>query len=152
MIHLDLSYGWYLKTATDNFISHGTTHKHAVPTQNRPHSTHTQLTIMCPSGFSASSTAEEVTQGIDGSGLTAIVTGYISFFFFFLFFFFENMGIVPSVLLVSILIDKLMFHFWVDRFGLAWLTLFFLNFTTIFFFKFFLYIFKFIICLLQQQY
>ncbi|PIN22259.1 Dehydrogenases with different specificities (related to short-chain alcohol dehydrogenases) [Handroanthus impetiginosus] len=28
-----------------------------------------------PSGFSASSTAEEVTNGIDGSGLTAIVTG-----------------------------------------------------------------------------
>ncbi|KAH1115529.1 hypothetical protein J1N35_008907 [Gossypium stocksii] len=28
-----------------------------------------------PSGFSASSTAEEVTQGIDGSALTAIVTG-----------------------------------------------------------------------------
>ncbi|KAL2543655.1 NAD(P)-binding Rossmann-fold superfamily protein [Forsythia ovata] len=28
-----------------------------------------------PSGFSASSTAEEVTQGIDGSGLTAIITG-----------------------------------------------------------------------------
>ncbi|CDP05172.1 unnamed protein product [Coffea canephora] len=28
-----------------------------------------------PSGFSSSSTAEEVTQGIDGSGLTAIVTG-----------------------------------------------------------------------------
>ncbi|KAF5732374.1 short-chain dehydrogenase TIC 32 chloroplastic [Tripterygium wilfordii] len=28
-----------------------------------------------PSGFSASSTAEEVTQGIDGSGLTAVVTG-----------------------------------------------------------------------------
>ncbi|CAM8968855.1 unnamed protein product [Rhodiola kirilowii] len=28
-----------------------------------------------PSGFSASSTAEEVTQGIDGAGLTAIVTG-----------------------------------------------------------------------------
>ena len=27
------------------------------------------------SGFSASSTAEEVTQGIDGTGLTAIVTG-----------------------------------------------------------------------------
>lgn len=27
------------------------------------------------SGFSASSTAEEVTVGIDGSGLTAIVTG-----------------------------------------------------------------------------
>jgi hypothetical protein len=27
------------------------------------------------SGFSASSTAEDVTQGIDGSGLTAIVTG-----------------------------------------------------------------------------
>lgn len=29
-----------------------------------------------PSGFSASSTAEEVTDGIDGSGLTAIVTGF----------------------------------------------------------------------------
>ncbi|XAR53643.1 Very-long-chain 3-oxoacyl-CoA reductase [Bertholletia excelsa] len=28
-----------------------------------------------PSGFSANSTAEEVTQGIDGTGLTAIVTG-----------------------------------------------------------------------------
>lgn len=28
-----------------------------------------------PSGFSASTTAEEVTQGIDGTGLTAIVTG-----------------------------------------------------------------------------
>ncbi|KAL9409728.1 hypothetical protein AB3S75_048031 [Citrus x aurantiifolia] len=28
-----------------------------------------------PSGFSASSTAEEVTQGIDAAGLTAIVTG-----------------------------------------------------------------------------
>lgn len=28
-----------------------------------------------PSGFSACSTAEEVTQGIDGAGLTAIVTG-----------------------------------------------------------------------------
>uniref|UniRef100_A0A2N9J230 Short-chain dehydrogenase TIC 32, chloroplastic n=1 Tax=Fagus sylvatica TaxID=28930 RepID=A0A2N9J230_FAGSY len=28
-----------------------------------------------PSGFSSSSTAEEVTQGIDGTGLTAIVTG-----------------------------------------------------------------------------
>ena len=29
-----------------------------------------------PSGFSASSTAEQVTQGIDGTGLTAIVTGH----------------------------------------------------------------------------
>lgn len=29
----------------------------------------------CTSGFSASSTAEEVTEGIDGTGLTAIVTG-----------------------------------------------------------------------------
>ncbi|KAI9075126.1 hypothetical protein K1719_042857 [Acacia pycnantha] len=28
-----------------------------------------------PSGFSASSTAEQVTEGIDGNGLTAIVTG-----------------------------------------------------------------------------
>jgi len=35
---------------------------------------------MGSSGFSSSSTAEEVTQGIDGSGLTAIVTG--QFFFF----------------------------------------------------------------------
>lgn len=32
---------------------------------------------MCSSsGFLWSSTAEEVTQGIDGSGLTAIVTGF----------------------------------------------------------------------------
>ncbi|XP_044469049.1 short-chain dehydrogenase TIC 32, chloroplastic-like [Mangifera indica] len=31
-----------------------------------------------PSGFSASSTAEEVTEGIDGTGLTAIVTGATS--------------------------------------------------------------------------
>ncbi|XP_061988052.1 short-chain dehydrogenase TIC 32, chloroplastic-like isoform X1 [Rosa rugosa] len=31
-----------------------------------------------PSGFSASSTAEEVTRGIDGTGLTAIVTGATS--------------------------------------------------------------------------
>jgi len=29
------------------------------------------------SGFSSSSTAEEVTHGIDGTGLTAIVTGHI---------------------------------------------------------------------------
>ena len=34
-----------------------------------------------PSGFSASSTAEEVTQGIDGTGLTAIVTGLFLFNF-----------------------------------------------------------------------
>lgn len=34
-----------------------------------------------PSGFSARSTAEQVTDGIDGSGLTAIVTGpFLSFF------------------------------------------------------------------------
>lgn len=32
-----------------------------------------------PSGFSYSSTAEEVTHGIDGSGLTAIVTGTFTF-------------------------------------------------------------------------
>jgi hypothetical protein len=30
-----------------------------------------------PSGFSPSSTAEEVTAGIDGSGLVAIVTGHL---------------------------------------------------------------------------
>jgi len=30
-----------------------------------------------PSGFSARSTAEEVTQGIDGTGLTAVVTGLV---------------------------------------------------------------------------
>ena len=43
------------------------------------------------SGFSSSSTAEEVTQGIDGTGITAIVTGPFSsgmiFIFYFLFFF-----------------------------------------------------------------
>lgn len=33
-----------------------------------------------PSGFSARSTAEQVTDGIDGSGLTAIVTGFVSIF------------------------------------------------------------------------
>lgn len=38
-----------------------------------------------PSGFSARSTAEEVTEGIDGSGLTAIVTGFVSSFSLFLF-------------------------------------------------------------------
>ena len=49
-----------------------------------------------PSGFSASSTAEEVTQGIDGTGLTAIVTGHnpsgliFFFFFFFLLLFLER--------------------------------------------------------------
>ncbi|CAM8930585.1 unnamed protein product [Rhodiola kirilowii] len=32
-------------------------------------------TMKRPSGYSASSTAEEVTQGVDGTGLTAIVTG-----------------------------------------------------------------------------
>lgn len=32
------------------------------------------------SGFSASSTAEQVTQGIDATGLTAIVTGSHLFF------------------------------------------------------------------------
>ena len=36
-----------------------------------------------PSGFSSSSTAEDVTQGVDGTGLTAIVTGPCFFFFFF---------------------------------------------------------------------
>lgn len=30
------------------------------------------------SGFSATSTAEEVTQGLDGSGVTAIITGHFS--------------------------------------------------------------------------
>lgn len=34
-----------------------------------------------PSGFSASSTAEEVTQGINGNGLTAIVTGHFPPYF-----------------------------------------------------------------------
>jgi len=34
-----------------------------------------------PSGFSASSTAEQVTHGIDGTSLTAIITGFFSFFF-----------------------------------------------------------------------
>jgi len=45
-----------------------------------------------PSGFSSSSTAEQVTEGIDGSGLTAIVTGtdsflYSVYFHFFLLYF-----------------------------------------------------------------
>ncbi|KAI9153101.1 hypothetical protein LWI28_005964 [Acer negundo] len=35
----------------------------------------TQMPAKGPSGFSWSSTAEEVTQGVDGTGLTAIVTG-----------------------------------------------------------------------------
>jgi len=34
------------------------------------------------SGFSSSSTAEQVTEGIDGSNLTAIVTGSSVFSFF----------------------------------------------------------------------
>ena len=39
-----------------------------------------------PSGFSSSSTAEDVTQGVGGTGLTAIVTGqsFVFVFFFFL--------------------------------------------------------------------
>jgi len=39
------------------------------------------------SGFSSSSTAEEVTDGIDGTGLTAIVTGSSHCTFVLLFFF-----------------------------------------------------------------
>lgn len=35
------------------------------------------------SGFSAASTAEEVTEGIDGTGLTAIVTGSFSSSYYF---------------------------------------------------------------------
>lgn len=35
-----------------------------------------------PSGFSARSTAEQVTKGIDGTGLTAIVTGLLPFFLY----------------------------------------------------------------------
>ena len=35
-----------------------------------------------PSGFSARSTAEEVTHGIDGTGLTAIVTGFLFVYLF----------------------------------------------------------------------
>jgi len=35
------------------------------------------------SGFSATSTAEQVTQGIDGTALTAIVTGFSSLFPFY---------------------------------------------------------------------
>lgn len=37
---------------------------------------------MGSSGFSTTSTAEEVTQGIDGNGLTAIVTGHIHYYLF----------------------------------------------------------------------
>jgi hypothetical protein len=46
-----------------------------------------------PSGFSWSSTAEDVTEGIDGTGLTAIVTGACllpSNFYYFLFFLIED--------------------------------------------------------------
>lgn len=35
-----------------------------------------------PSGFSGKSTAQQVTQGIDGTGLTAIVTGLQEFYLF----------------------------------------------------------------------
>jgi len=49
--------------------------------------THTQKKrkselVMCSSGFSSSSTAEEVTLGIHGHALTAIVTGHILLCFF----------------------------------------------------------------------
>ncbi|KAF8396753.1 hypothetical protein HHK36_018383 [Tetracentron sinense] len=42
-----------------------------------------------PSGFGSASTAEQVSQGIDATNLTAIVTG-LCFLFFFSFFFLEN--------------------------------------------------------------
>lgn len=42
------------------------------------------------SGFSASNTAEDVTKGIDGHGLTAIVTG----FFFYLKYYFQYLKFV----------------------------------------------------------
>jgi len=59
---------------------------------------------MCPSGFSSSSTAEEVTQGIHGDALTAIVTGHIyySYYVFHLF---------------SLLSLQILLHFWVQGFG-----------------------------------
>jgi len=50
------------------------------------------------SGFSGSSTAEQVTHGIDATGLTAIVTGLssitLSYTFFFFFFHFSSMPFV----------------------------------------------------------
>jgi hypothetical protein len=51
------------------------------------------------SGFSASSTAEQVTHGIHGTSLTAIITGTIFFFFFcflfqFLFLVPQNLGLM----------------------------------------------------------
>ena len=56
-----------------------------------------------PSGFSSSSTAEDVTQGVDGTGLTAIVTGpcFVFVFFFSLNFdVIKNMGFVFYLIIV----------------------------------------------------
>lgn len=65
------------------------------------------LTRTGPSGFSASSTAEEVTKGIDGSGLTAVVTGLVLILVFFiifpLFFFFFLYSVAFCGNLVSLL-------------------------------------------------
>lgn len=47
------------------------------------------------SGFSASSTAEEVTQGIDGTGLTAIVTGPL--FLLLILYFCLDFGIISAL-------------------------------------------------------
>lgn len=69
-----------------------------------------------PSGFSSSSTAEEVTDGIDATGLTAIVTGpnllYFCFFFAFsifhlnwVSFWFSFTRVSPSITLCFVLFE-----------------------------------------------
>lgn len=47
-----------------------------------------------PSGFSASSTADQVTHGIDGTSLTAIVTGFFSYYYLFVFLVHENLCLI----------------------------------------------------------
>ncbi|CAJ1952808.1 unnamed protein product, partial [Sphenostylis stenocarpa] len=62
------------RTATKAFkINFSSTNRHTTQAE-RKRERKSEL-VMCPSGFSSSSTAEEVTHGIHGTGLTAIVTG-----------------------------------------------------------------------------
>ena len=65
------------------------------------------------SGFSGSSTAEEVTQGIDGTGLTAIVTGHISsgLFFGFVFWSFDIILRKKNEIWVSFFLELLLLYY-----------------------------------------
>ena len=65
------------------------------------------------SGFSGSSTAEEVTQGIDGTGLTAIVTGHISSGLFFCFVFWSFVIILrkKNEIWVSFFLEFLLLYY-----------------------------------------